>query len=185
MEKVFNCAARKRKRWRRLSPKPNIDILLVQFPPLPVKTRRATYSALNPAMRVCVQRLLRSGVPALTVVLMMIGCTTMAQVTNLSDASCRTSLTHHLSAILMTEGERPVVAEALAGNTVITLSTYDLGPRPFAIAAPSGTDYRFFIDRKGTDCVLTLFGRRRGFVSYTNNLTYIATKTLPDCTCTE
>lgn len=118
-------------------------------------------------------------------VLMMIGCTTMAQLTNLSDASCRTSLTHQLSAILMTEGEGPVVAEALAGKTVITLSTHDLGPRPFVIAAPSGTDYRFFIDRKGIDCVLTLFGRRKGFVSYTNNVTYIATETLPDCTCTQ
>lgn len=43
----------------------------------------------------------------------------------------------------------------------------------------------FLIDRKGTDCVLTLFGRQKGLVSYTNNVTYLATEGLPDCTCAE
>jgi len=109
----------------------------------------------------------------------------MAKVTNLSEESCRSSFTYQLSAILAYEGETPQAADALAGKTVYTLTTYDLGPRPFAIAAPSGTDYRFFIDRKGADCVLTLFGRRKGFVSYTNNLTSIATEVLPDCTCAD
>jgi hypothetical protein len=119
------------------------------------------------------------------IVLMTASCATVTKVTNLSEESCRTSFTHQLSAILAHEGEKPEAANALAGKTVSTLITYDLGPRPFAIAAPSGTDYRFFIDRKGTDCVLTLFGRRKGFVSYTNNLTYIATEILPDCTCAD
>lgn len=109
----------------------------------------------------------------------------MAKVTNLSEESCRTSFTDQLSAVLVREGEKPETADALAGNTVSTLLVYDLVPRPFAVAAPSGTDYRFFIDRKEADCVLTLFGRRKGFVSYTNNLTYIATEVLPDCTCTD
>ena len=118
-------------------------------------------------------------------VLATAGCTTMAKVTNFSEESCRASFTSHLSAILTHEGEKPDVADALALKTLSTLTTYDLGPRPFAIAAPSGTDYRFFVDRKRTDCVLTLYGRRKGFISYTNNLTYIATKVLPDCTCTE
>lgn len=127
----------------------------------------------------------RSWVLSLTVVLTMVGCATVAKVTNLSDESCRTSFTRQLSAILTHEGEKPEAADALANKTVSTLTAYDLGPRPFAIAAPSGTDYRFFIDRKGTDCVLTLFGRRKGFVSYTNNLTYIATEIVPDCTCAE
>ena len=113
------------------------------------------------------------------------GLCQVAKVSNLSEESCRTSFTRQLSAILTHEGEKSEAAEALASKTVSTLTTYDLGPRPFAIAAPSGTDYRFFIDRKGADCVLTLFGRRKGFRSYTNNLTYIATETLPDCTCAE
>lgn len=109
----------------------------------------------------------------------------MAKVTNLSEDSCRASFTSHLSSVLSQQGEKPEAADALAVKTASTLITYDLGPRPFAIAAPSGTDYRFFVERKGTDCVLTLYGRRKGFVSYTNNLTYIATEVLPDCTCAE
>lgn len=127
----------------------------------------------------------RSWAVSLAIVLTATGCATMAKITNLTEESCRTSFTRQLSAILAHEGEKPEAADALAGKTVSTMTTYDLGPRPFAIAAPSGTDYRFFIDRKGADCVLTLFGRRKGFVSYTNNLTYIATEVLPDCACTD
>jgi hypothetical protein len=115
----------------------------------------------------------------------MAGCATMTKVTNLSDEFCRTSFTHRLSAILVDQSERPEHAAALAAKAVVTLTTYELGPRPFAIAAPSGTDYRFFVDRKGTECVLTLYGRRKGFVSYTNNLTYIATEPLPGCACAD
>ncbi len=104
-----------------------------------------------------VRRLLAA---SLAVVLTVSGCASMTKVTNLSEESCRTSFTSQLSAILTAQGEKPGSSDALAHKTVATLTTYDLGPRPFAIAAPSGTDYRFFIDRKGTDCVLTLFGRR-------------------------
>lgn len=127
----------------------------------------------------------RSRALFLAIVLTTAGCATVAKVTNLSEESCRTSFTRQLSTILTHEGEKPEAADALAGKTVSTLTTHDLGPRPFAIAAPSGTDYRFFIDRKGADCVLTLFGRQKGFVSYANNLTYIATEVLPDCTCAD
>lgn len=122
---------------------------------------------------------------SLAVALTASGCASMAKVTNLSEEPCRTSFAHRLSNILTQEGEKPEIADALAHKTVSTLTTYDLGPRPFAIAAPSGTDYRFFTDQKGADCVLTLFGRRKGFISYTNNLTYIATEILPGCTCAE
>lgn len=121
----------------------------------------------------------------LGIVFTIAGCATVVKVTNLSEESCGASFTRQLSAILTREGERPEAAGALADRTVFTLTTYDLGPRPFIIAAPSGTDYRFFVERKGADCVLTLFGRQKGFVSYTNNLTYIATEILPDCTCTD
>ena len=138
-----------------------------------LRTARSAY----PAYRFC-------GL-SLTIVITTAGCASMAKVTNLSEESCRTSFTHQLSVILTHEGEKSEAADALASKTVFTLTTYDLGPRPFTIAAPSGTDYRFFIDRKGADCVLTLLGRRKGFISYTNNLTYIATEILPDCTCTD
>lgn len=119
------------------------------------------------------------------VVLIMAGCATVVKVTNLSDQSCRLSFTRQLSSILSQEGEQPDVSEPLASKAVSVLAAHDLGPRPFVVAAPSGTDYRFFIDRQGTDCVLTLYGRYKAFVSYTNNVTYIATEILPDCTCVE
>ena len=119
------------------------------------------------------------------IILSMTGCTTMATVTNLVDESCRVTFIHRLSTILAHQGEPSATSDALAHKAVLTLTTYDLGPRPFAIAAPSGTDYRFFVDRKGTDCVLILYGRRKGFVSYTNNLTYIATEPLPGCACAD
>lgn len=119
------------------------------------------------------------------VVLAMPGCATMGKLTNLSDESCRVSFTRALSSVLSDEGETPDRSMAMASKTASALLTYELGPRPFVVAAPSGTDYRFFIDRKGMECVLTLYGRQRGFVSYTNNVTYIATKILPDCTCAD
>jgi hypothetical protein len=127
----------------------------------------------------------RSAAVALAYIAVTAGCTAMAQVTNFSDESCRTSFARQLSAILMAEGESPEAADTVATQAVSALSTYDLGPRPFAIAAPSGTDYRFFVQRKGSACVLNLYGRQKGFLSYTNNLTYIATQPLPDCTCAE
>jgi len=126
-----------------------------------------------------------SGVLLWVVMLTATGCATMGKVTNLSDESCRLSFTRQLSSILSHEGEKPDVSEALASKTASALLVYDLGPRPFIVAAPSGTDYRFFIERKKTSCVLTLYGRHKGFVSYTNNLTYIATEILPACTCAE
>lgn len=122
---------------------------------------------------------------SLAVVLTASSCASVAAVTNLSEESCRISFARQLSVVLTQEGEQPEIADALAGKTLSTLTTYRLGPRPFTIAAPSGTDYRFFINRTGADCVLTLYGRRRGFVSYTNNLSYIATEILPHCTCAE
>lgn len=122
---------------------------------------------------------------SLAVVRAASGCATMTKVTNLTEGSCRASFTRQLSAILTHDGKSPRWKDTLADRAVPTLTTYDLGPRPFAIAGPSGADYRFFIDRKGKDCVLTLFGRRKGFVSYTNNLTYLATESLPGCICAE
>ncbi len=61
----------------------------------------------------------------------------------------------------------------------------DYGPRPFLVASPSGTDYTFFVQEKKPICLLRLYGRQKGFWSYTNNLTYIATRPLPNCACSE
>ena len=122
---------------------------------------------------------------SLAVVLTTSGCASMAKVANLTEESCRTSITRHLSYLLIREGEKLPIAEALAHKTVSAFATNDFGPHPFAVAAPSGEDYQFFIQHKGADCALTLSGRQKGFMSYTNNVTYIATEILPDCTCAE
>lgn len=36
----------------------------------------------------------------------------------------------------------------------------------------------FFVERKGEECLLRLYGRQKGFTRYTNNLTYIRTRDL-------
>ena len=113
------------------------------------------------------------------------GCTTVAQVTTLSDQRCGETATAALEKILASEGETPPVARQLAESTTAELRTMALGPRPFLIPSPSGVDYSFFVEKKKDACLLRLYGRQKGFVSYTNNLTYIATEPLAPCECAE
>jgi hypothetical protein len=41
------------------------------------------------------------------------------------------------------------------------------------------------VEKKKSGCLLRLYGKQKGFTSYTNNLNYIATRPLPDCLCRE
>lgn len=113
------------------------------------------------------------------------GCTTVAQITTLSDESCRERVRGQLESVLVEEGEQPEMANRLAVNTTLVLATGSLGPRPFGVSSPSGTDYSFFVQRKGETCLLRLYGRQKGFTRYTNNLTYISTRALEGCACAE
>ena len=113
------------------------------------------------------------------------GCTSVGQITTLSDARCHDSLTGALAKILVSEGETPEVAKQLADSTADALQTYNFGPRPFYVGSPSGTDYSFFVEPQDASCVLRLYERQKGFVNYTNNLTYIATEPLAPCQCSE
>jgi hypothetical protein len=113
------------------------------------------------------------------------GCATVAQVTNLSAEACADQMRVGLSEILVEQGEKPDAGDALARQTLSALTGSALGPRPFLIAAPSGTDYEFFVQKKRDACLLRMLGRRHGFVTYTNNLTYIATRPLERCECAE
>ena len=113
------------------------------------------------------------------------GCTSVAQITTLSDPVCRQSLTTGLAAILQKEGETPLVAAQLAESAATELEIGNLGPRPFLIGSSSGVDYSFFIEKKNDACLLRLYGRQKGFVSDTNNLTYIATEPVAGCRCVE
>lgn len=117
--------------------------------------------------------------------LLLSGCATVAQITSLSDASCHRTVQSQLESILLEEGEKPEVANRLAVNTTVVLATGSLGPRPFGVSSSSGADYSFFVQLKGDQCLLRLYGRRKGFTRYTNNLTYISTRPLEGCACAE
>jgi hypothetical protein len=112
-------------------------------------------------------------------------CASVAQIGNLADASCSAEFEQSLSSILSTQGEKPEVAQDLANRTYVVLTRTDRGARPFFVSSPSGTDYTFFVDKKRDRCLLRLYGKQKGFMSYTNNLTYIATRQLTACTCRE
>jgi len=118
-------------------------------------------------------------------VALTVRCTTVAQVTTLSNRACRDTLRIALAKVLQAEGETAPVAQRLAESSTSASQTAELGPRPFLIASSSGVDYSFFVEKKGARCLLRLYGRQKGFVSYTNNLTYIATEPLAPCECAE
>ena len=122
---------------------------------------------------------------ALTVAGLVLSCTSVSQITNLSDDACRVSLETGLEGVLAAQGETPENASALANRAITVLALGNLGPRPFLVAAPSGTDYSFFVEKKKSGCILRLYGRQKGFVSYTNDLTYIDSRPLPGCRCAE
>lgn len=120
---------------------------------------------------------------AAVLVLLVLGCATVAQVTNLRDGACGDLFAEQVKSILLEQGESEAHAVELAAQTRMALTVGRRGPRPFLVSAESGTDYRFFIDAARDQCLLRLYGRRKGFWSYTNNLSYIATRPLPGCSC--
>jgi len=121
----------------------------------------------------------------LLITVCLAACATVASVTNLSTTACAAQMQRGLSEILVEQGESANASESMARQTLSTLSGNAHGPRPFLVAAPSGTDYEFFVQKKRETCLLRLYGRYHGFVSYTNNLTYIATRPLAGCECSE
>jgi hypothetical protein len=113
------------------------------------------------------------------------GCTTVAQVTTLDDPACRRTTAAGFAKILEAQGESAAVAAQLTESAIRGLSSNPLGPRPFLVSSPSGADYAFFVQRDGDACLLRLYGKQKGFVSYANNLTYIASEPLAPCRCAE
>ncbi|HEX5128462.1 MAG TPA: hypothetical protein VFV90_01890 [Usitatibacter sp.] len=125
------------------------------------------------------------GAACVCLALLCTGCATVAQVTTLSEPSCRQAVERAFTATFKSQGESDEVSARLASSTTRGLQSWGLGPRPFLVAAPSGADYSFFIERKDDACLLRLYGRQKGFVTYTNNLTYIATEPLAPCRCAQ
>jgi len=132
-----------------------------------------------------VRRATGFGLLTLAAASLPIGCTSVAEVTNLTESTCQVSFQAEMAAVLRAEGETPENATALSYSAITMLAPADFGPRPFLVAAPSGTDYSFFVEKTKKSCILRLYGRQKGFVSYTNNLTYIESRPLPGCSCAE
>lgn len=123
--------------------------------------------------------------PLLVPCILSTGCTSVAQVTTLSSPSCYEAFHGGMTAILIEQKEDPQVASQLANGAADTIRTGHVGPRPFLLASSSGADYSFFVERKDGACLLRLYGRQKGFTSYMNNLTYIDTRPLAPCGCSE
>jgi metal-dependent amidase/aminoacylase/carboxypeptidase family protein len=111
------------------------------------------------------------------------GCANVARIENASDAVCRDAIATGLATILAQQGEAPDIAGRLAKSAAANLALADFGPRPFMVSSSSGTDYEFFVESKQKACLLRLYGRQKGFRSYVNDITYIATEPLPGCVC--
>lgn len=117
-------------------------------------------------------------------VMAVAGCTTVGQVRNLGDASCANAFERQLASILVAQHETDADARGLAARATQALVASAPGPRPFLVEAPSGTDYSLFVEPAEPTCLLRLYGRQHGFTRYTNNLTWIETRPLPECRCT-
>ncbi|MFO0775181.1 MAG: hypothetical protein U0172_11020 [Nitrospiraceae bacterium] len=109
----------------------------------------------------------------------------MAAVTNAREQPCQQNVATALSEILVAQGEQPERAQKVVDRADLLATAFDYGPRPFTVSSQSGTDYSLFVEKKGERCLMRLYGRQRGFISYTNNLTYIETRELPGCQCAE
>ena len=112
-------------------------------------------------------------------------CATVARVTNLDSESCKESFGGAIASALVAQGETRDEAKALAERAVSRTDLFSFGPRAFLIASHSGADYGFFVEKSGDRCVLRLFERQKGFVRYTNNLTYIESNDMSGCQCDE
>jgi len=114
-----------------------------------------------------------------------LGCTSVARVVNPAEPSCQATLRGAFDSILVEEGETAEVAASLSEAATAKLGAVEIGPRPFVLSSPSGADYAFFFESEEPACLMRLYGRQKGFLSYTNNLTHIATRPLPGCGCAE
>lgn len=111
------------------------------------------------------------------------GCVSVAKLTNLEDARCQDQFRQGIAKALEEEGETAEDARRLAERTAQSGHFEQYGPRPFMVVSPSGTDYTFFVEKKGPSCLLRLVEKQKGFTRKTNDVTYINTQPLADCQC--
>jgi hypothetical protein len=114
------------------------------------------------------------------VVVVLASCTTVAGVTTFDDPVCRGQMKGAIADVLRVQGETQNVEE-IANQTVAALPA--LGPRPFLVMAPSGTDYSFIVQQRDEGCALRLYAKEKGFTSYVNNMNFIETRLIDRCEC--
>ena len=121
----------------------------------------------------------------LLLALSAVACTTVGRITNLDQPPCGETFRQALASVLVAEGESREEAERLADQTSNPRFLFAYGPRAFLVSSHSGADYTFFVQKKKEKCLLRLVERQKGFIRYTNDITYIATRSLPACQCSE
>ncbi len=125
---------------------------------------------------------MRLAAPAILAALMIFsGCATIGEL-DLSDEKCAADFRSQIAAILVSQGEKREEAEALGQRAAVEIGFGNPGLRPFVVGSRT-TDYTFFVQKKRSGCLLRLLSRQRGFTAYTNDVTYIETRTLPACRC--
>ena len=121
----------------------------------------------------------------LPLALALASCAQVVRIDNPEDASCARSIRDETATILLGQGENDTDAAELARRAANPDMLRANGPRPFFLRSPSGSDYGLFVDRRDNACLLRLYMRRRGFSTYTNNLSFIDTRTLTGCGCSQ
>ncbi len=109
-------------------------------------------------------------------------CASVGKITNQDDSECLKNFQTQLALVMTEEGEPQLSAQRIASKIVAGLSFHPLGRRIFLVEGED-TDYSFFIQNNNGQCVLRLVRTRKGFTTYTNNLTYINSKDIPICRC--
>ncbi len=115
----------------------------------------------------------------------LVSCAQVARISNPEEAVCARAIRDETATILLGQGENEVDANELARRAANPDTLRANGPRPFFLRSPSGADYGLFVDRRDNACLLRLYMRRKGFSTYTNNLSYIDTRTLTGCGCSQ
>ena len=112
-------------------------------------------------------------------------CTSVAYWSISGADPCAGTFQDQLASVLVEQGGSPRSPRISRVKPVQPSLVRIWGRAWFLVSSPSGADYTFLVQRKHAGCLLRLYGRQKGFVRYTNNLTYISTRALAGCNCAE
>ncbi|MGE5345884.1 MAG: hypothetical protein ACM3JH_08020 [Acidithiobacillales bacterium] len=106
---------------------------------------------------------------------------------DLREQACVDRLEEEFASILVAKGESEEAAGRLAGETVDSLTSEGEDWSKFWIESPSGVTYKFDVGKNEDGCILRLYGlfnkNKILFPGLEGNLSYLAKRPLPECTC--